>query len=104
MKKLYYSISEVSELSGVPAATIRIWENSIVQLTPKRSKGQHRMYTPEMLELVKTIANLRYVHNISLEGVRKQLSSNMTDVEKKREVMERLQALRQELLEIRSEL
>ena len=37
MEKLYYSISEVSEILGVTQSNLRFWEKEFKQLKPKRN-------------------------------------------------------------------
>jgi len=42
-----HKIGAVSNLSGVPAPTLRIWEARYECFTPHKSEGKHRLYTDE---------------------------------------------------------
>ncbi|KQT09747.1 MerR family transcriptional regulator [Ramlibacter sp. Leaf400] len=39
-----YRIGGVSRLSGVPVATLRVWEKRYVAFSPAKSTGRHRLY------------------------------------------------------------
>lgn len=45
-----YSISAVERMVGVPAATLRNWEERYGLITPQRSPGGHRLYTRDQVE------------------------------------------------------
>jgi DNA-binding transcriptional MerR regulator len=45
-----YSIGAVERMVGIPAATIRNWEERYGLITPERSEGGHRLYTRGQLE------------------------------------------------------
>lgn len=45
-----YSISAVERMVGVPAATLRNWEERYGLVQPQRSAGGHRLYTRDQVE------------------------------------------------------
>ena len=45
-----YSISAVERMVGVPAATLRNWEERYGLIQPQRSAGGHRLYTRDQVE------------------------------------------------------
>jgi DNA-binding transcriptional MerR regulator len=45
-----YSIGAVERMVGIPAATIRNWEERYGLITPERSEGGHRLYTRGQVE------------------------------------------------------
>lgn len=45
MRNLYMRIGELSRRTGVPAATLRVWERRYGVLQPLRTDGGHRVYT-----------------------------------------------------------
>ena len=45
-----YSISAVERMVGVPAATLRNWEERYGLIRPQRSAGGHRLYTRDQVE------------------------------------------------------
>ena len=104
MEKLFYSVNEVAEIVGVEPHTIRYWEQEFPRFTPRRNGGKRRFYTPELVEMAKQIAYLRYDKKLSIEGVKKQLDAKQTDVERLQQATERLKNIRQQLIDIRNQL
>lgn len=104
MKRMFYSISEVSELVGVSIPTLRYWEKEFEQLTPRRNEGGTRFYKEEDVELVRTIVYLRDSENLTIEGIRRRLTVGKDDAERKKELVERLQKLRGMVLGVRNQL
>ncbi len=102
MERLYYSISEVSDEFHVPQPTLRYWEKEFEQLKPHRNDKGTRFYTKEDMEVIRQIIFLRDNDKLKISGIKHQLSNNKTDVEKKQEIIKRLQKLRGNLLGIRN--
>jgi CheY-like chemotaxis protein len=46
-----YSIGAVSKMLGVPAATLRTWQERYAVVTPERSDGGHRLYRDQLEQL-----------------------------------------------------
>ncbi len=72
-RKIYYSISEVSEYTGVEPYVLRYWETKFTKLTPTRVGGNQRKYTRQDLELLYTIVRLLYEEGYTLEGAERKL-------------------------------
>src|SRR5204863_4522550 len=51
------TVSETARILGVSPSTLRLWE-SVGLITPARSNGRYRLYSPELLELLKRIKYL----------------------------------------------
>lgn len=51
-----YSISAVERMVGVPAATLRNWEERYALIQPQRSPGGHRLYTRDQVEQLRFVA------------------------------------------------
>ena len=51
-----YSISAVERMVGVPAATLRNWEERYGLIQPQRSAGGHRLYTRDQVDQVRFLA------------------------------------------------
>lgn len=51
-----YSISAVERMVGVPAATLRNWEERYGLIQPQRSPGGHRLYTRDQVEQLHFLA------------------------------------------------
>jgi hypothetical protein len=72
-EKLYYSISEVSESTGVKAHVLRYWESQFSVLRPRKSRGGMRMYRPKDVAVVERIRHLLYERGFTIAGARRQL-------------------------------
>ncbi len=103
--KLYYSIGEVAEMFQVTEASLRNWERTFPKLLhPKKAGRNVRQYTAEDLENVRLIYHLVREKKMSFDGARQVLKDNPTATIKYMEVIDRLKALREELMAIRREL
>ena len=51
-----YSIGAVARMLGIPAATIRNWEERYGTIVPERSPGGHRLYSRDQMEQLRFIA------------------------------------------------
>lgn len=72
--KLYYTISEVSELCGVKPHVLRYWETEFPSLRPRKSRGGGRRYRRRDIEEVLTIKSLLHEQGFRIAGARKHLS------------------------------
>lgn len=102
--KLYYSISEVAEMFGVTETLLRYWEKEFPTITPRKSGRNIRQYTKEDIEAVRLVYNLVKVRGMKLAAARETLKRNKEGTLQTTEVIDRLQAIRDELLSIRREL
>ncbi len=73
--KIYYSISEVSEYTGVEPHVLRYWETKFTKLRPKRVGGNQRKYSRTDLEVLFQIIDLLYTQGYTLEGAEKKLTT-----------------------------
>ena len=78
MKKLYYSIGEVSQFVGVEPHVLRYWEQKFPQLSPSKNRAGKRVYTEEDLELTFKLKSLIVDKKYSTAGARKALEENQT--------------------------
>ena len=51
-----YSIGAVARMLGIPAATIRNWEERYGTIVPERSPGGHRLYSRDQMEQLRFVA------------------------------------------------
>jgi DNA-binding transcriptional MerR regulator len=100
MEKLFYSISEVADMFNVNQSNLRFWEKEFKQLKPKRNAKGTRFYTPDDTQVIKQIIYLVNEQKLTLDGVRRKLSQKKDAVAKQQEVVERLKAIKEELLGI----
>jgi DNA-binding transcriptional MerR regulator len=73
LRKLFYSIGEVAEITGIPAHVLRYWEGEFSELSPKKGRNGSRLYQEKDLELIGRIKELLYEKKFTISGARKQL-------------------------------
>ncbi|MCM1369857.1 MAG: MerR family transcriptional regulator [Candidatus Amulumruptor caecigallinarius] len=71
--KQYYRLSEVSTMLNVPSSTINYWVYTFDELDPPTTKGGHRRYRPEDIELIKQIKVMMHDKGMQIEGAKRQL-------------------------------
>ncbi len=75
IRKLYYSIREVSEMTGLKPHVLRYWESEFDELRPKKNRAGNRAYTEPDIAVVQRIQQLVYDEKYTLEGARQVLAS-----------------------------
>ena len=102
IKKLYYSISEVSELTGLAPHVLRYWETEFGELHPKKNRAGNRVYTKEDLQVLDRIQGLLRDEKYTLAGARQALrlgeDGGRPDTELQRDLM-RIRSFLVELLD-----
>ncbi|MCF8260353.1 MAG: MerR family transcriptional regulator [Melioribacteraceae bacterium] len=73
LKKLYYSISEVSKLTGLEQYILRYWETEFDQLKPAKNRAGNRIYTNKDIKLIIKIKELLREEKYTIEGAKKIL-------------------------------
>ncbi|MGB9641706.1 MAG: MerR family transcriptional regulator [Candidatus Ratteibacteria bacterium] len=68
----YYSISEVSEITGVGTHILRYWEKQFSFLKIQRDPAGRRIYSAKDVEKIKQIQKLLYQNGYKILGVKKK--------------------------------
>lgn len=102
--KLYYSIKEVAEMLGTTEPTLRFWEKEFPQIAPKKGTNRVRQYSKSDIQQIRIIHHLLKERGMTLKGVKQQIKEKHGKLERNVDVIERLKAVRVELLEIREAL
>ena len=102
--KRYYKIGEVAKAFGVNTSLIRFWENEFDVLKPKKNKKGNRLFTPEDLKNLKMIYFLVKEKGFTLEGAKRKLKENPEGLFSKHNIISRLEDIKNELIEIKSQL
>ena len=76
IKKLYYSISEIGEITGLKQYVLRYWETEFPNLKPNKNKAGNRIYKSNDLDLILEIKNLLYKRKFTIKGAKQFLSDN----------------------------
>ena len=74
VKKLYYSIGEVSTLTNLKPYVLRYWETEFTQLNPPKNRAGNRTYRQKDIDIVLKIKNLLYKKKFTIDGARSNLS------------------------------
>jgi len=73
-----YSIKEASELTDVPPHTLRFWERKIPGfLSPVRTEGRQRRYTPECLGKIRKLDYYVNHKRMTLVGARRMIEEGI---------------------------
>lgn len=84
IKKLYYSISEVSKITELEQYVLRYWETEFEQLKPQKNRAGNRAYTNKDIQLILLIKNLLKEKKYTIEGAKHiliQLLQNKNNIE-----------------------
>ncbi len=110
IKKLYYSISEVSKLTHLKQYVLRYWETEFNELRPAKNRAGNRIYRLNDIKLIFLIKKLLYEDKYTIEGARQKLKdtyrneaaqANMPFLEQSREALiEEIKSDLQEVLDI----
>jgi DNA-binding transcriptional MerR regulator len=73
IKKLYYSISEVSHITSLKPYVLRYWETEFAELRPKKNRNGNRIYRLQDIKLIFLIKRLLYEDKYTIEGARQRL-------------------------------
>ncbi len=102
--KRYYSIGEVARAFNVNASLIRFWDKEFDILKPKKNAKGNRMFTPEDVKNLQLIFHLVKERGFTLEGAKTHLKAGQKKTLDTFEIVSRLKAIREQLVQIKNEL
>jgi DNA-binding transcriptional MerR regulator/uncharacterized cupin superfamily protein len=73
----FLTVGQTARILGISPSTLRLWE-SVGLVTPARSAGSYRLYTPELLDVLKRIKYLRDVRKLNVPGIKEALGSALS--------------------------
>ncbi|HNZ26845.1 MAG TPA: UTP--glucose-1-phosphate uridylyltransferase [Spirochaetota bacterium] len=82
-KKKFYTIGEVSDITGVKPSVLRFWEEEFEELSPAKTKFGHRAYSKSNIDLIITIKKLLYEEKFTIKGAKSYLKKNKSEVDLK---------------------
>ena len=104
IKKLYYSIGEVSKLVGLKSYVLRYWETEFKQLSPPKNRAGNRTYRQKDIDLILKIKDLLYGKKFTIEGARSVISSKVSILNNKesidRKIISQLKNELQQILQV----
>ena len=102
MEKIFYSLRETEKATGIPASTLRYWEQQFDELSPRKDGHGNRYYTREDQEIIKRIKYIRDELKITrIEAIKKELVTNGKRSDERQAALEILLRVKEELCEIR---
>ena len=75
-QKRFYTIGEVSRITGVRPHVLRYWETQGKILRPYRKSSRHRLYRATDIQLIFEIKRLRDEEKLSLTAMRRQFQTH----------------------------
>lgn len=110
IKKLYYSISEVSTITGLEQYVLRYWESEFPQLKPAKNRAGNRIYTNKDIKMILYIKKLLRDERYTIEGAKRVLEEyvpendspeqlELLSVPQKKKVQD--EEIRAEMIEVR---
>ncbi len=103
VKKLYFTIGEVSEKLNLNISQIRFWEKEFSQLKISKTAGGTRKYSHSDIDTLRLIHKLLKEQGYTLEGAKEKLKHDK-ELPQKQEIINRLKTVRQFLVDIKNEL
>ena len=107
IKKLYYSIGEVSKMLNIKSYVLRYWETEFKQLSPPKNRAGNRTYRQKDIDLIIKIKKLLYDKKFTIEGARTMLSgkdnSEMTLFKKQTDSINKLRNELQKIIRVINE-
>lgn len=107
--RVYYSIGEVCDLTGLKAHVLRYWESQFEVMNPTKNRAGNRVYKRKDVDLIFLVKRLLYEEKYTIEGARQRLldmrRAGALD-EEKQEILEAgfLSEMKRELLAVRERL
>ena len=104
-EKIYFTLRETEQETGVPASTLRYWEKQFEALNPRKDGHGNRYYTREDQELIKRIKYIRdELHITRIEAIRRELRNDEKHSDSRQAALEILLRVKEELCEIRKQI
>ncbi len=103
-EKMYYTIGEVAKAFDVNASLIRFWEKEFDVLEPKKNAKGTRRFTPKDIKNLELIYHLVKERGFTLEGAKTHLKEGKKEILSNFEIIRKLESVKAQLLEIKSNL
>lgn len=102
--KIFFSIGEVARLFDLNESTLRFWEKEFDNIQPKKTTKGFRQYTKADIENIRMVYHLVKEKGMTLVGAKKVIHDNKRKLSTKLELLDRLTAIKEELLAIKAEI
>ena len=94
----FLTVGQTARILKISPSTLRLWE-SVGLVTPARSAGRYRLYTPDVLDILKRIKYLHDVKRLNVPGIKEAMAGSLPakaaiDTKPGRDLGEKLRRLR----------
>ncbi len=100
LDKKFYKIGDVAQILNIPESTLRYWEKQFTVIKPRRNAKNIRFYTPADIEMIRKVHYLVKEKGLKLDAAQEQIRHNRDGVDKRFEVIDTLQGVKQQLLQL----
>lgn len=97
--KLFFSIGEVSQLTGIKQYILRYWESEFNLLSPEKTETGQRRYREKDIEVILKIKDLLYKEGYTIAGAKRHLRKKQLKEEGKIIELEK-EYLKKELMDM----
>jgi len=105
IKRVYYSIREVEQETGLCISTLRYWEKQFDELNPRKDGHGNRYYTDVDIAFLKRVKYIRDELKITrIAAIKNELKTDGKNTDVRQRSTEILLRLRQQLVELRTNL
>ena len=104
IEKKYYSIGEVADLFKVATSLIRYWESEFESIRPRKDKKGNRVYTKNDIQKIRYVYHLVKEKGYTLQGAQEVISSGKQQGLDKVAAIQKLQEIKDFLINLKHEL
>tara|TARA_B100001750_G_C15200098_1_gene443114 strand:- start:70 stop:441 length:372 start_codon:yes stop_codon:yes gene_type:complete len=87
IKKLYYSIGDVSKITNIKQYVLRYWETEFSIIKPSKNRAGNRIYKDSDIKAVNLIKSLLYERKYTIKGAKQYLADNYKTAEQKANIV-----------------
>ena len=100
IKKLYYSIGEVSNLTGLKQYVLRYWETEFPHLKPNKNSAGNRIYRQNDIDNLLEIKKLLHEEKFTIKGAKQYLKTHKKELKVQRTLKKVVPMLSKDELQI----
>ena len=100
IKKLYYSIGEVSDLTALKQYVLRYWETEFPHLKPNKNSAGNRIYRQNDIDNLLEIKKLLHEEKFTIKGAKQYLKTHKRELKVQRTLKKVVPMLSKDELQI----
>ena len=78
VKKLYYSIGEISQKTGLKQYVLRYWETEFSHIKPSKNRAGNRIYKESDYDNIRELKDLLHNKKFTIKGAKQYLKDRET--------------------------